>query len=240
MARTPITAVLLDAFGTLLALDPPAPALRERLARDGHRHAEEDVAAAVAEEVLYYRAHHDRGRDAASLAALRRDCAGVIARRLGGDTPPPCRLAEHLVASLRFRLMPDARPALDELRDAGVRLAVVSNWDCSLPQVLAGLGVADRFDAVSVSAVVGAAKPDARIFRHALDRLGVAPGEALHCGDRARYDCAGARAAGLRAVLVDRSGAAGATPAPRPAESAGAERDCPRIPSLAALPALVR
>lgn len=227
MPRPSVTAVLLDAFGTLLRLDPPAPALAARLAADGHRHSEEAVAAALAAEIRHYRRHHDRGRDAASLARLRRDCARVLADHLGPDVPPPERLTEHLVASLRFRLMPDAVPALDALADAGLRLAVVSNWDCSLPEVLAALGVADRFGAVAVSAVVGASKPDARIFADALARLGVPPGRALHCGDRPEYDGVGARAAGVRAVLIDREGGG----------EAGAD-GWPRIRSLTELRAL--
>lgn len=232
MPATPITAVLLDAFGTLLRLDPPAPALRERLAADGHPHPEEAVADALRAEIAYYRRNHHRGRDAASLAALRRDCARVIRDRLGGDAPPLDRLAAHLVASLRFRLAPDALPALNALRDAGMGLAVVSNWDCSLPRVLAELGIADRFAAVSVSAVVGAAKPDPRIFRDALGRMGAAPEAALHVGDRAADDCAGARAAGVRAVLLDRD---------RDGAAAGPEAaaDCPRIGSLTELTALL-
>ena len=142
---TPERAVLLDAYGTLLRLPPPAPRLRALLAAEGHHHPEERVAAAVPPRSRYYRRHHDRGRDAASLAGLRRDCAAVIAAELGGDAPPSERLAEMLVASLRFELMPDALPALDALDALGARLAVVSNWDCSLPRVLSGLGVADRF-----------------------------------------------------------------------------------------------
>jgi putative hydrolase of the HAD superfamily len=198
--------VLLDAYGTLLRLPPPAPRLGELLAAEGHPHPADRVEAAVAAEIGYYRRHHDRGRDAASLSALRRDCAAVIARELGGDAPAPDRLAEMLVASLRFELMPDALPALDALAARGARLAAVSNWDYGLPDVLGGLGVADRFAAVATSATVGAPKPDPAIFRAVLERLGAAPGEALHCGDSPRHDCAGATAAGIAAVLIDRDG----------------------------------
>jgi putative hydrolase of the HAD superfamily len=222
----PRRAVLLDAYGTLLRLPPPAPRLRALLAAEGHAHPEERVAAAVVAEVRYYRRHHDRGRDAASLAALRRDCAAVIAAELGGDAPPAGRLAELLVASLRFELMPDALPALDALDAAGARLAVVSNWDYDLPSVLAGLGVADRFAAVQTSAGAGAAKPDPAIFLSALARLGAAPAQAVHCGDSPRFDCAGARAAGIEAVLIDRAGEA----APGP---------CRRIATLVDLAALI-
>ena len=88
--------------------------------------------------------------------------------------------------------------------------------------MLASLGVADRFGAVAVSARVGAAKPDPAIFAHALERLGVAAANALHCGDLPEKDCAGARRAGVRPVLLDRHGAHPGAP-------------CPTIASLADL-----
>jgi HAD superfamily hydrolase (TIGR01509 family) len=169
----------------------------------------------MAAEIRHYRAHQMRGRDAAGLAELRRDCARVIAGVLGPDVPPLPRLTELLVESLRFRLLPDAPDALDALASRGVRLAVVSNWDCGLPNVLAGLGVRERFEVVAASAVVGAAKPDPAIFRAALAALGVAPGRALHCGDSPALDGAGARAAGVSALIVDRAGALPPGPWPR-------------------------
>lgn len=204
--RVPVEAVLLDAFGTLLHLDDPAPRLGTLLTAEGHPHPPERVAAALAREIAYYRRNLHRGRDAAALAALRLECAGVLAEGLGDDVPPPSRLAQILVEALRFRLAADALPALDALDRAGVAVAVVSNWDCALPEVLAGLGVADRFAAVCTSASVGAAKPDPAIFLHALGILGVPPARALHCGDSPDADCAGARSAGLEAVLIDRRG----------------------------------
>lgn len=224
-ARSPVGAVLLDAYGTLLEMHDPAPRLRALLADAGHHHPEAVVASALREEIAFYRVHHDRGRDAPSLAALRRECARVLASGLGGDAPPADHLVPILVESLRFSLYPDVLPALDALAAAGVPVAVVSNWDCSLPDVLASLGVAGRFAAVVVSAVVGARKPEPAIFRHALERLGVAPEAALHCGDLPAADCEGARRARIRAVLLDRSGS-------RP------DASCPRIATLAELPAL--
>lgn len=223
LTGSPVDAVLLDAHGTLLALDDPVGRLTAALADAGHPHPVDRVAVALRVEVHHYRAHHDDARDADSLAALRRDCAGVLADALAGDTPPPEVLTALLVDSLRFSLLPDALPALDALRAVGVALAVVSNWDCGLADVLAGLGVADRFGAISVSAVVGVGKPHPAIFHDALERLGVPPDRALHCGDLPVYDCAGAIRAGVRAVLVDR---AGALP----------EGPCPRIDDLRRLP----
>jgi putative hydrolase of the HAD superfamily len=201
-----VEAVLLDAYGTLLTLDDPVGRLGALLAAEGHPHPPDRVAAALRAEVLHYRAHHDEGYDAASLASLRLRCAAVLAEGLGDDVPPLPRLTEILVDALRFHLLPDVLPALDAMAGAGLRLGVVSNWDCGLAEVLDGLGVGERFDAVAASAVVGAGKPDPAIFRHALEALGVAPEAALHCGDLPAYDCAGAAAAGVRAVLIDRSG----------------------------------
>ena len=214
--------VLLDAYGTLLDLPDPVPRLRALLDAAGHPYGRARVAAALRGEIAFYRAHHDRGRDPDSLAALRHECARVLADGLGAGAPSPARLAPLLVDSLRFRLFHDVVPALDALAAAGLRLGVVSNWDCSLPGVLEDLGIAGRFDVVAASATAGAAKPDPAIFHVALEAVGAAPGAALHCGDLPNADCAGARAAGIRAVLIDRRGA-------------HPEGRCPRIASLAEL-----
>jgi putative hydrolase of the HAD superfamily len=217
------TAVLLDAYGTLVELRPPVPRLRAALAGEGYDHDEATVAAALAAEIAHYRAHHDEGADAASLARLRRDCAAVLGAALGGAHPPLWRLTEILVEGLEFALTPDAREATDALAAAGHRLGVVSNWDCSLPAELARLGVADRFGVVAASATVGASKPAPAIFAHALRALGVAPERAVHCGDSPSADCEGALGAGVHPVLLDR---------------AGRHLDAPftRIPSLVDLP----
>jgi 2-haloalkanoic acid dehalogenase type II len=224
--RSPVEAVLLDAYGTLVELRDPAARLGDRLAAEGHPQPADRVRAALADEIRFYRRHHDRGRDAASLADLRLDCARVLAEGLGSDVPPLPRLAGILVESLRFELIPDVLPALDDLAAAGLRLAVVSNWDAGLEEVLAGLGVAGRFEAVAVSAVFGVGKPHPAIFAHALSVLGVPPGRAVHCGDHPEFDCAGARGAGVRGVLVDRSGA-------------HPDAACPRVRSLVDLRGLI-
>lgn len=202
----PPRAVLLDAFGTLIALEPPVPRLVAALADAGRRFPPDAVAGAFAAEVAHYRAHHLRGADAAGLAALRLECAGVMGRELGPGAPPPADLVPMLVGALRFTLMPDALPLLDGLARAGVPSALVSNWDASLRAVLDELGIAGRFAAVCISAECGVAKPDPAIYARALAALGVAPAEALHCGDDPVLDGVGAERAGVRPVLVDRTG----------------------------------
>ncbi len=230
-ARTPpVRGVLLDAMGTLLELDDPAGALAGALRADhGLDVSPEEARLALSAEIAYYRAHHDDGRDAASLRDLRRRCALALREAL----PAPARtltadaLVPSLLAALRFRAFPDAAPALAALRDRGLRLAVVSNWDASLHEVLDDLGLGARVDAVLTSAEAGAAKPAAAIFAAALARLGVRAPEAVHVGDSLEHDVAGARASGLRAVLLRRDG-----------ERAGAP-GVPAVASLAQLPGLL-
>lgn len=200
-----VRAVLLDAFGTLLAMEPPAPVLTGLLADAGYAFDEPVVADALHAEIRHYRAHMQMGGDAQGLAALRAECAGVLVDALGPGAPPVPLATDLLVRSLRFRLYDDVLPALDALDAMGIVLAVVSNWDCALPQHLARLGVADRFAVITASAAVGHRKPDPAIFTTTLAALGVSPAHALHVGDRRVEDLDGARAAGLMALLLDRS-----------------------------------
>lgn len=204
--RHPLRVVLLDAYGTLVILEPPVPLLQGALAAEGFPYDASHVGAALAAEVAYYRAHHDDGFDAPSLAALRLRCATVLGDALGHGHPPLPRLAEVLRESLRFRLFDDVIPALDALHDRGIALAVVSNWDCSLPDVLESLGIHDRFQAIVVSAIERVAKPDPALFRRALAAVGARADEAVHCGDLPDVDGAGAATAGVEAVIIDRDG----------------------------------
>jgi putative hydrolase of the HAD superfamily len=224
-----LRAVLLDALGTLMTFAPPAPLLRADLReRVGIEVSEAAAAAAMKAEIAYYRAHLDLGRDAAGLAELRRRSAEAMRPALGIDADGAA-LTEALVAALRFRAYPDVAPALRALRGLGLRLIVVSNWDVSLHDRLAETGLAPLVDAAVASAELGAAKPDGAIFAHALALAGVEPEAALHVGDSPAEDVGGALAAGLRAVLVARGGAAGAAPP-----------GVPVIASLAELPPLCR
>ncbi|MFZ0040488.1 MAG: HAD-IA family hydrolase [Solirubrobacteraceae bacterium] len=205
-------ALLIDALGTLVALEPPAPRLRAGLARQlGIEVTEPQAQRALAAEITFYRAHMGDGRDAESLRRLRRHCARV----LGEALPDPAALADldaltdALLDALRFTAFPDARDALLRARSRGVRVVVVSNWDISLLEVLERVGLAPLLQGVVTSAAVGARKPAAAIFEHALRLAGTSAGAALHVGDSLDEDVAGARACGIRAVLLRRDGRPG-------------------------------
>jgi putative hydrolase of the HAD superfamily len=199
-------AVLLDSLGTLVELESPVPRLRERLGELGFDVDEERVARAFGAEVAYYVEHHVEGRDQSTLAALRNRCAAVLLDELAIPELPLADAREALLASIAFRAFPDAAPALRELRARGPRLVVASNWDCSLREVLATAGLLELVDDAVSSAEAGAAKPDPAVFRAALAAAGCEPDDAAHVGDSEENDVAGARAAGVRAVLVRRDG----------------------------------
>jgi putative hydrolase of the HAD superfamily len=205
-------AVLLDALGTLVKLEPPAPRLRRELsARFGVRVSEAEAEAAIAAEIAYYRSHLDEGRDLSSVALLRIRCAEALAAALPARVAMPSvsALTEALLASLEFTAFGDVRPALEVMRARGLRLVVVSNWDASLHGVLERLSLTPLLDGVVTSAEVGARKPSPAIFAQALALAGAEAGAAIHVGDIVDEDIAGARAAGIEAVLLRRDGGSG-------------------------------
>jgi HAD superfamily hydrolase (TIGR01509 family) len=190
-----LDAVTVDGFGTLVELESPVTRLVAALEARGVRRSASEVVEAFAAEARYYRPHAHLARDAAGLERLRHDCVRVFLDAVAA--PLEAReFVEAFLDALVFRPVEGTVEALGALREHGLRLAVVSNWDCSLPERLGMLGLLDRFDAVVSSAEAGVPKPDPTPFRLALDRLGTQPERALHVGDEPA-DERGAAAAGM-------------------------------------------
>jgi putative hydrolase of the HAD superfamily len=209
-------AVLLDALGTLIELERPWPHLVDALAARGVVVGEDDARRAMVAEMAYYRAHHDEASSFRGLRDLRRRCAAVVRGELATALPLDDVL-DALLEAVRFRPYPEVRGTLARLRAGGARLAIVSNWDISLHDVLERTALRRLVDAVVISAEEGVAKPDPAIFHVALARLRAPGAGALHVGDSLEADVAGARAAGLDAVLLVRDtpfGARGGAPVP--------------------------
>jgi putative hydrolase of the HAD superfamily len=200
VAETSPGAVLVDALGTLLTFEPPAPHLRAALlARTGTDIGEAGAKAAIRAEIAYYRAHLHEGTDPAALQDLRLRCAEAM------DLPFALDVAfDALMAALRFHAYADSAPVLRGLRERGIRTVVVSNWDWSLHERLQETGLAELVDGAVASAEVGSAKPDGAIFAAALRIAGTRPEDTWHVGDTPEADVAGALAAGIRPILIAR------------------------------------
>ena len=117
--------------------------------------------------------------------------------------------SEHsLFAADAATLYDDTIPTLQHLRDAGFKLAIVSNWDTPLDPLIQRLGIAHYFDIIVAShdARVRSAKPDPHIFNYTLEAVGVSAEEVVHVGDTYEADIVGADGVGIRPILIDRDG----------------------------------
>jgi putative hydrolase of the HAD superfamily len=137
---------------------------------------------------------------------------GRVYRRLLGELGVPYEdgVARAIYGTFtdmaNYRLFDDVLPTLELLEMAGVRLGVVSNFEEWLERLLEALGVTRYFEVRVISGVEGVEKPDPKIFRLALDRMGVEPEEAAFVGDSVQFDVEPATAVGMRGVLLDRRG----------------------------------
>ena len=220
-----VKAVLLDALGTLVELQPPGPRLQRLLRESGFEVSEEQARAGFMAEIAFYLEHHLEGSDCERLERLRDRCAEEMRRALQLPDLDHATARRAMLGALEFRPYVDVLPTLAELRERGLTVVIASNWDCSLSDWLGPPGIVELVDGVVTSAEVGAAKPNTRVFERALGIAGVEPGEALHVGDKIDNDVEGARAAGVRAILLQREG----DPPP----------DVESISSLRELPALL-
>jgi putative hydrolase of the HAD superfamily len=214
-----IRAVFFDVGGTLLRVHPSVGAIYARAARKFGFNFDDDTM--------------DQAFRAAWREAQLRSQSLTMAdkqwwRQLVFDTLARCGVAknrdkiEACFAELyeifaspdAWRVYDDAIFALKLARERGLHVGAISNWDWRLRPLLEKLGVSGQLDSLTVSCEVGAEKPDAKIFQHALAQAGAAAGEALHVGDGLEDDVRGAMAGGMRAVWLNRAGERARTDAP--------------------------
>jgi putative hydrolase of the HAD superfamily len=127
-----------------------------------------------------------------------------------------------------YCLFDDALPAITELKERGLRVGVISNFESWLRDMLARFELLDLFDVVAISGDLSLEKPDPRIFEWALTQADVAPDRALHVGDSPNFDAQPAHELGMVGVLLDRHG--------RWADLAA---EYPVVSTLGELPALI-
>lgn len=192
-----VRAVLFDFYGTLAVEDGPTFAdlveahggrndweVHARWTLDGHEHVEASASRDAYEAFM-------GPRRRSMLAELGLD-----------DDAVESFVAATYAGQRSFRLYDDVLPTLDRLRELDLRVAVCSNWDWDLPDIVAAVGLDGRFDAVVTSARAGARKPHRRIFDVTLDALGVTADGAVFVGDTVAADVDGPLALGMRPVHV--------------------------------------
>ena len=215
-----IQAIFFDIGDTLVFDDPP---LRERLTAAAQAAGLSVDKARLPEafqvaEAFAVRRYAD-GIDWDTPGALREtvDCLWTAMQQPPlGDSQWGALASAFTSAPFARYTLPQAAPLLQELQQRGFVLGAISDWEDTLPEVLSDLGLLPCFRTLSISAVVGIAKPSPRLFEDALDQTGLPPGDCLHIGDWYELDVCGARAAGMNALLFDWAGR-------RP------DADCPRV-----------
>lgn len=208
----PIEALTFDVTDTLMHA-PEAPEIYCRVLR---RHGLQVRAEALRQEMAWVWkefscstdprcdrfAQHPKGAKGWWQDYLARVC-----QRLGTAPPSPfagAELFDRFAHAESWQVYDDVLPTLRSLQRQGIRLAVISNWDHRLPELLDRLGLLEHFEVVVYSADTGVEKPHARMFQRCLEELGVEPDRAMHLGDQALEDIEGALAVGMRALRVDR------------------------------------
>jgi HAD superfamily hydrolase (TIGR01509 family)/HAD superfamily hydrolase (TIGR01549 family) len=219
--------VVFDAGGTLIGFHDPVP-FQEFLAHAGLPSTEDDARRLHRRLISVVMAERDKAQ---GLGAAAAEIEGWWRDNLYRTWPTRADLAEMMFRWIyegRFdRLYADVVPTLEGLQALGMPMGVLSNFGMHLYDLLQRFDLLESFDFVVVSAQVGLAKPDPRIFDLVVDEAGTRRERLLYVGDHVGDDIEGARGAGLDAVLIDRG-------------DHQAEALCPRIASLLELADYVR
>lgn len=214
--------LLLDAGRTLLF--PDHGVIRQVALQYGYGIPEERLRHVSAQLIRNYDELLKKGRDTWNMPTFFES----LLERAGVDQqhgPPIARQLEvkHAENSLWAFTYPWVREALARLAAQGYRMSVISNADGRVGQGMTELGLTHHFEAIFDSHVVGYAKPDLRLFEHAMSELGLEPAECLYVGDVYFIDVLGANRAGIAAIHLDPYGLYDGWPGVH-------------IPSIAALP----
>ncbi|HUP82662.1 MAG TPA: HAD-IA family hydrolase [Candidatus Limnocylindria bacterium] len=203
--------LFLDVGDTLIRAHPSwAGVYRQGLLEAGVDVAEKDLERALLQETQaggwwLDETPFDPSEEKSFATVLAFDAA-VLARLGHADLDESTfrRIEDAFARRSAWYVFPDVTPALEAMTSAGIRLCVISNFVWGAPELIHDLELARHFEKLVISARVGFQKPNAGIFRHALDQMSVAPESAMHVGDSYRADVLGARGVGIRAALIAR------------------------------------
>ncbi len=204
--------IFFDVYGTLVGFDPPREQIQQAAAsqfgmeldRDGIDRGYQDADQFMAEQnsrsPVRLMSSEDRDRFFARYEQLVLAGAGhEVDLDTSGRVWAKVRAQEY-----GWALFDDVLPGLERLRDAGFRVAAISNMPMTGEEMCDQIGLTGRVEFAVTSGDVGAEKPDPRVFRAALERASVAANEAVMVGDSIGSDLRAAEAVGMGAVLMDR------------------------------------
>jgi HAD superfamily hydrolase (TIGR01549 family) len=223
-----IRGVFFDAFKTLVYLHPTYPGAFADVCRDFGYPVAEAVVARVLDDIERAMEEHWRreGNFTCTPEELSRrwralNRAIFQAAGVDGDADALSVEMERRFDSGEYvRTYEDTLPTIEALRGQGFRLGVISNGTRGVALNLELAGISQRVEFVLVSALVGWEKPSPRIFAMGLEAVGLRPEEVVFLGDHYRADIEGARAVGMKAVMIDRA-------------RRSTETDCPVVHDLA-------
>jgi putative hydrolase of the HAD superfamily len=215
---TPVGAVLFDYGLTLVQFQRPTAAIEEAqsaIARCIEAAGFDPPPLALLRSAVHDRveaevaAHEASGVDEeVDVAVLEREAFAGLGLELDDDLVEVCSRIAQQAWFGAVRLYPDAEGTLRALRGLGLRLGLCSNAayrPTSMHEQLRQVGLDSLLDAAVFSSEVGWRKPSARLFTAALEAVGAGAEHTIFVGDRMREDILGARAMGMRTVLVDRA-----------------------------------
>ena len=203
--------LILDSYGTLVEMDDFYGRLHAGFDRLGVQASLDAVKNAAHREMLFYMSHARFAVDWPSYEKIRLQCAGELIASLHEQNikiaASKDAVAHMIGESIVFRALPGARETLAVLKERGVRLAVVSNWDYRLSHALEETRLLHFFDFVLSSAQARSEKPGREIFERGVEmaRRFVPQLKARDCfyvGDHYEKDVLGARSAGLKPLWL--------------------------------------
>jgi putative hydrolase of the HAD superfamily len=204
--------IFLDAAGTLIRVRGSIGEVYTRIARKHGAIADSDSVEKAFRQAFRTRSLAPLSSGKNGLAAEKSWWRDVVKNAFENTMDPDtlnayfAELFEFFRSSRCWELFPDALSCLRELKGLGYRLAIVSNFDSRLFDLLANLDIDTYFERVVLSWHVGVAKPNPVLFRRALEASWCDASRALHIGDDEVDDVQGAQAAGVPVVLIDRAG----------------------------------
>ena len=207
-----IKAVFFDYYNTLVDYDPPREETHAKLLGEmGIKITPKELLRPImlADDFLS-KEHSQKSlakRSKEEIAALYGRYQAMILKEAGLEASPELIgnvLKRWMSIELKMALYKDVAPALDELKERGLTLGLISNVDRDIDADYERLGLANWLQLKITSKDVGFTKPRPEIFQAAVKEAGVKPAEAIYVGDQYDIDVVGANGAGMRGILIDR------------------------------------